>query len=277
MRHLFSAAPLHAATRKTKNGLRLSGQRHTRQTRLARGRRPDRSIATRQRKPGLRPRVKRTAPTRQNERTNLMIHAYHLIMLMYGFWLPNDPRGSWSDFVRKWELVRFGKATKSIERKHQLQLTPQELSQQAAARAELKYNPVVLTGQQAATIGAGFAARCQTSGYTIWACAILPEHTHLVIARHTYKVEQMARLLKGAATTQLIRRKCHPLADAASDDTYPRPWSEGHWKVYLDSAEQIETAIRYVNENPEKEDKPKQHWKFVTPFRGLDPGHITYH
>ena len=25
-----------------------------------------------------------------------MIHGYHVIMGMYGFWLPNDPRGSWS-------------------------------------------------------------------------------------------------------------------------------------------------------------------------------------
>lgn len=40
-----------------------------------------------------------------------MIHGYHVIMPMYGFWLPNDPRGSWSEFVRKWELVRFGKST----------------------------------------------------------------------------------------------------------------------------------------------------------------------
>ena len=36
--------------------------------------------------------------------------AYHLILTAYGFWLPNDPRGSWSDFVRAWELRRFGPA-----------------------------------------------------------------------------------------------------------------------------------------------------------------------
>ncbi len=29
----------------------------------------------------------------------VMIHAYHVIMGAYGFWLPNDPRGSWSAFV----------------------------------------------------------------------------------------------------------------------------------------------------------------------------------
>ena len=45
-----------------------------------------------------------------------MIHAYHVIFGAYGFWLPNDPRGSWSDFVGSWELLRFGKTTRQFER-----------------------------------------------------------------------------------------------------------------------------------------------------------------
>ena len=38
----------------------------------------------------------------------------HVIITAYGFWLPNDPRGSWSDFVGAWELLRFGRATLSL-------------------------------------------------------------------------------------------------------------------------------------------------------------------
>jgi hypothetical protein len=34
--------------------------------------------------------------------------AYHVVFGAYGFWLPNDPRGSWSDFVASWELFRAG-------------------------------------------------------------------------------------------------------------------------------------------------------------------------
>ena len=45
-----------------------------------------------------------------------MILGYHLIITAYGFWLPNDPRGSWSDFVGAWELLRFGRATKTESR-----------------------------------------------------------------------------------------------------------------------------------------------------------------
>ncbi len=50
------------------------------------------------------------------------------------------------------------------------------------------------------------------------------------------------------------------------------------WKVFLDTEEAIEDAIRYVEDNPEKEGKPKQSWPFVTPFAGLPPGGwTTYH
>ena len=42
--------------------------------------------------------------------------AYHLVFTSYGFWLPNDPRGSWSDFVRSWELYWYGGATKVTTR-----------------------------------------------------------------------------------------------------------------------------------------------------------------
>jgi hypothetical protein len=49
------------------------------------------------------------------------------------------------------------------------------------------------------------------------------------------------------------------------------------WKVYLDTEEAIGQAIAYVNDNPIQEDMPAQHWEFVTPFAGLDPGWVTYH
>jgi hypothetical protein len=44
--------------------------------------------------------------------------AYHVIVTNYGFWLPNDPRGSWSDFVRSWKLfLAAGPATKTDTRR----------------------------------------------------------------------------------------------------------------------------------------------------------------
>jgi REP element-mobilizing transposase RayT len=208
-----------------------------------------------------------------------MIHGYHVILPMYGFWLPNDPRGSWSEFVRKWELVRFGRATKSLERRELSELSESEKRQRAWAKSALNYPPVSIDGHQALAIAKGFEEKVRKSNYTIWACSILPEHTHLVIARHTYNVEQIANLLKGSATSKIIEQGRHPLAAyAEAGKRPPRMWAAREWKVFLDTEEAIEDAIRYVEDNPEKEGKPKQSWPFVTPFAGIPPGGwTTYH
>ena len=57
------------------------------------------------------------APSRRKLREIRMILAYHSIFSMYGFWLPNDPRGSGSDYIASWELFRYGPATKTNSRR----------------------------------------------------------------------------------------------------------------------------------------------------------------
>ncbi len=208
-----------------------------------------------------------------------MVHGYHLILPVYGFWLPNDPRGSWSQFVAKWEIARFGQPRRTFERRGLRELSTAELSQREAARHELKHPPVRLSGIQARAVGRGFAKQVRTSRYTIWACAILPEHTHLVIARHKYSAEQMANLLRGAATRQLMDEGCHPLAKFVEvGQRPPRMWAARPWRVFLDSDEVITGAIHYVQNNPIEEGKPPQNWNFVKPYAGLPTGgYGTYH
>jgi len=206
-----------------------------------------------------------------------MVHAYHVILGAYGYWLPNDPRGSWSDIVAKWELLQYGRATKRLERRELTQLTSEELAARNAARQALKYPPVHFTGIQARAIARGFAKACLKNNYTIWACAIMPEHTHLVIARHRYKVEQVVNLLKGASTRQAIEEGVHPLDSYRKNNRRPNMWSVHAWKVFLDSEDAIENAIHYVDQNPILEDKPAQQWSFIKHFSGLESGWITYH
>ena len=206
-----------------------------------------------------------------------MIHAYHVIVPHYGFWLPNDPRGSWSEFVGSWELARFGTTTRRLERRSLARLSEQERVCRDKMRESLKFPPVVLTGHQALSIAKGFKAHCEKNEYSIWALSILPEHTHMVIARHRFKVEQMVNLLKGAATRQLITDTLHPMAAyVAAGERPPHMWARGEWKVYLDSDQHIENAIAYVIENPIKEGKPRQNWQWLAPYRGLEPGWTTY-
>ena len=204
-----------------------------------------------------------------------MIHAYHVVFGAYGFWGPNDPRGSWSEFVGAWELVRFGRATRILERS---EATPEQEKRRQHTRNSLKYPFVRFSGFQARAIGRGFSTGVRRSDFTIWACSILPEHVHLVIARHKYEVEHIVNQLKGEATKQLNRERLHPLAThATADGTTPTPWAHGEWKTYLDSEEAIEDAIRYVEENPVKEGKPKQTWNCVRRFSGLEKGWTTYY
>jgi REP element-mobilizing transposase RayT len=162
-----------------------------------------------------------------------------------------------------------------------LDLEPEQYAVwRAEARRALKYPPVTLNGHQALAVGEGFARLAQKSRLMVWACSILPEHVHLVLGRHRYKIEQAANLLKGEATRRLLEKNLHPMKryQAPEQCRPPSLWGENQWKVFLDSEEAIENAIRYVYENPIREGKPPQRWSFVTPFAGLTKsGWTTYH
>ena len=188
-----------------------------------------------------------------------MVLAYHVVFGTYGFWLPNDPRGSWSDFVGCWELVHFGKATRTAERRA-VAAVPHDRRLREEAKRVLKYPPVLFSGQQALAVARGFQRAQSESGYVIHACSILPEHVHLVIGRNEdRRVERMVRHLKTRATQQLSAERLWPAEK--------RPvWADNAWKVFLNTPAAVQAAIGYVEENPIKEGKPEQRWSFVVPF-----------
>lgn len=195
-----------------------------------------------------------------------MVLGYHVTFGAYGFWLPNDPRGSSSLYVGSEELRRFGPAT-YVEARWSVAGKPHDRHLRRAAKKALKYPEVVFTGHQALAIARGFGEAVKKSGFLIWACAILPCHIHLVIGRHRYKVEQIVNLLKGAATTQLLTEGLHPLAEYRTpNDDIPTPFEEDRWKVFLNTPAEIRDKIAYVENNPVKEGKRRQRWPFVVPF-----------
>ena len=205
-----------------------------------------------------------------------MIHGYHVIWGAYGFWLPNDPRGSWSDFVYAWELVRFGPATKSLER---VDVDPANLAAwQSTARQSLRYPAVTLTEAQINAVAEGFGRFVSKSRLAVWACSILPQHVHMVLGRHRYRIESAVNLLKGEATRRLLECDLHPMAQFRNKaKRLPSMWAENQWKVYLETESAIENAIRYVEQNPKREGRPAQRWPFVIPFTGLDrDGWVSY-
>jgi REP element-mobilizing transposase RayT len=189
--------------------------------------------------------------------------ASHVIFGAFGFWLPNDPRGSWSDFVGAWELFRYGgRATKTIETRS-LAGRPHDHAKRLGTKLLLKRPAVKFNGVQARAIAQGFADYAERSGLTILACAILPDHVHLVLGAFRLSPKRFAIQLKGAATRELVRQGLHPFG---SGPGLPKCFARGEWTVYLDKEEDVLRAIGYVEQNPEKEGLRRQRWSFVTPL-----------
>src|SRR3954454_16456949 len=95
-----------------------------------------------------------------------MVLAYHVSLSFYGFWLPNDPRGSWSDFVASWELFRYGPATK-VSTRQSVAHVWHDRQRRLAAKRTLKYPPVLLSGAQARAVGHGLQIAAEESRYPV--------------------------------------------------------------------------------------------------------------
>jgi REP element-mobilizing transposase RayT len=196
-----------------------------------------------------------------------MVLAHHVIFGTYGFWLPNDPRGSWSDFVGAWEVFRFGPATK-IAARRSVASRAHDGQLRKVAKEALRRPAVEFSGVQARAVARGFAWYAERAKVGVLACAVLPDHVHLVIERHRLTAEKLVIQLKAAATRQLLAESLHPFADFEDEGRVPKCFARRQWDVFLDSVEDIRRAVRYVEGNPEKEGKPRQSWSFVTAYGG---------
>src|SRR6185503_16755512 len=95
--------------------------------------------------------------------------------------------------------------------------------------------------------------------YTCYACAIMPDHVHILIRKHRDTVEEMAIALMKRSRETLIR------ADRRSKD-HPT-WTGGTgWSVFLEHPQEIRRTIPYIEKNPEKIRLPRQHWPFVKDY-----------
>jgi REP element-mobilizing transposase RayT len=128
-----------------------------------------------------------------------------------------------------------------------------------AAKRALQRPPVHLTGVQARSAAQGFKQAALEGGYRLFACAILPEHVHLVVRATARAPRRVIAHLKTRALQQLV-------ADSLWTNPDLPVWSRGCWVVYLDEDADMRRAIAYVEKNPSKEGKTRQNWSFVTPY-----------
>jgi len=195
-----------------------------------------------------------------------MVIASHVIFTAYGFWLPNDPRGSWSQFVGSWELYQFGPATKTDVR-HSVAHVAHDNPLRQQAKHSLQRKVVDFSGIQALEIARAFAEVAKKKNYIFYACSILPRHIHAVIGRHERAVEDIVAHLKYAASRRLVHQRLHPFQDDLNwKSQVPTMWTKRCWKVFLETPEDVRRAVKYVENNPIKDRKRRQGWSFVETF-----------
>ncbi len=202
-----------------------------------------------------------------------MILAYHVIFGTYGFWLPNDPRGSGSDKVWAEHLKSFGDATK-VNTRHSVADKSHDRRTRIDAKRNLLYPAVKFNGLQARAVARGIGDVSATLKLGIYACCVMPDHVHLVIARHQKTIETITGFMKRGATRKLTEEGTHPLANYRSKrGRVPSPWVRGGWYVYLNTPDRVNRASEYVDANPVKAGMKRQTWTFVKPLdasRGRD-------
>ena len=195
-----------------------------------------------------------------------MVRAYHLVLTCYGFWLPNDPRGSWSEFVRSFELYRAGGGATKVNTKASLAHQSHDYAKRFEAKKSLARPPAVFNGRQARAVAQGFADYIQKNDRVVFACAVMPDHVHLVAQRCDHTIEKIAEQLKARATMFLNQQDLHPCPRNANGKK-PTPWARGCWSVFLNSDASIQRAIEYVEQNPIKAGYKPQHYAWVKAFK----------
>lgn len=185
-----------------------------------------------------------------------LVIAYHLVWTAYGWWLANDPRGSSSHTIRCEVLRELGDLHHGRKR---VQPCSAEIRRfYEVAGAWLKHDLLTFDEAARAEVAAAFAEVIARERYTCYACAVMPDHVHLVIRKHKHLAEEMIANLQECSRSRLRDRG---------------RWSEGHpvwggpgWKVFLDHPDEVRRTIGYVEQNPLKARMPAQRWAFVARY-----------
>jgi REP element-mobilizing transposase RayT len=193
-----------------------------------------------------------------------MVVGHHLIWTAYAWWLPNDPRGSSSHEVRVEAVAELGELHYGRKPVQPARGELREFYQQA--KQVLAHPILAFTEEDVVVLADSFGQTIQRCGYTCYACAIMPEHVHLLIRRHRHKAEQMVAEFQENSRTALIaadrRRGNHPV------------WGGPGRKVFQNTREDMRRIVRYIENNPLERGLAVQQWPFVQPYDGWLPGGV---
>jgi REP element-mobilizing transposase RayT len=195
-----------------------------------------------------------------------MVAGYHLIWTAYGWWLPNDPRGSMSHVLRSATIAGLGEL-------HRGRKVIQPAGRRIrgfydAAREALKHPLLELTALEIAVVGEAFGEVARQRNYTCYGCAIMPDHVHLLIRKHRDQAEAMIVHFQESSRKALLAKP-----QAGRDAEHP-VWGGPGWKVFLNTPEDMARVVKYIRDNPRKAGRAEQHWPFVQEYNGWLPGQV---
>jgi REP element-mobilizing transposase RayT len=178
---------------------------------------------------------------------------------------PNDPRGSTSRTIRNDLITELGElhfGRKSI------QPAGRDIkSFYEQAQIVLKHPLLSFAPSEFEIVASAIGDTIKACKYTCYACAIMPDHVHLLIRKHRDRAEEMIEKIQAISRLRLseygLREVDHPT------------WTRGGWKVFLDHPDEVRHTVRYIENNPLKAKLPAQNWRFVHEYDNwpLHPGH----
>ncbi|HEX3147647.1 MAG TPA: transposase [Gemmataceae bacterium] len=198
-----------------------------------------------------------------------IVIGHHIIWTCYGTWLPNDPRGSTSKTIRNDAIAELGEL--HFGRKKVQPLGRDIRAFYDSARQVLKHPLLTLDEASRSVVGRSIEAIIQCSRLTCWACAIMPDHVHILIRKHRLTFEEMMEQMKDASATVLRAAGHFPM-------DHPVWTAHGGWSVFLDHPTELRRTIPYIERNPDSYGLPRQTYTFVQPYDGwpLHPGHSPH-
>ena len=170
--------------------------------------------------------------------------------------MPNDPRGSTSRSIRSDLLKELGELHYGRKR---VQPTGRDIRAfYEQARQCLKHELLSFKPDEFSLVAQVFDKAIRSCGYTCYALAIMPDHVHMVIRKHKDRAGTMIERLQDMTREDVVRLGLRPADHPV--------WTEGGYKVFLDTPDDVWRTIRYVDNNPVKQRLPGQTWDFVTPY-----------
>ena len=137
-----------------------------------------------------------------------MVIAYHLIWTAYGWWLPNDPRGSTSHRIRQDIVTALGEIHHG---RRDIQPAGWEIREfYNNAPSVLKHALLTISTDERQIIAASFAETVEARKYTCYACAIMSDHVHMLIRKHRDTAERMIANLQRSSRDALRRHGSKP-------------------------------------------------------------------